>query len=355
MRAVGSRVNDVEGKTDSSNITVVGPPLPSITGIAAWDSALLEDYHRRKRARKLAVETAVAAAAAEAAAAAAAEASELSGEDAAPVAMASPSVPRGAQKPCDITVDDSTRAATTAGAGAYCEEKNDGNDGTRSESSNSMSTPSTMSGSDDGHESCDSAQEQDGHEAEVDILDHDSGCDVDGERQPTAPTSIEEQPVHDTLGGSEQSSANIQDPEEQQLHGFEPQRVEMLEEAKSPSEGGRPPVKQGKSKSSVIYSQMPTRKLRGFHGALELATRCLRKDGFNAKAYVLRAELEARLGRRERAIADFRAAASLDVGDPRPRINMVCTKRSIQLVSSFSYLHSSHFFFLCSNGTTQKD
>lgn len=61
----------------------------------------------------------------------------------------------------------------------------------------------------------------------------------------------------------------------------------------------------------------------GLEKALDLATRCLQEDESHAKAYALRAEMEGLLGKRERAIADFEAAAMLDVGDPRPRINQV--------------------------------
>lgn len=61
----------------------------------------------------------------------------------------------------------------------------------------------------------------------------------------------------------------------------------------------------------------------GFEKALELATLCVKVDGFNSKAYALRGELQARLGRRDRAIADYEAAALLERTDPRPRINQV--------------------------------
>lgn len=61
----------------------------------------------------------------------------------------------------------------------------------------------------------------------------------------------------------------------------------------------------------------------GLESALKLVTRCLRVDGFHVKAYALRAELETRLGQRDRAIADYEAAASIESGDQRPRINQV--------------------------------
>lgn len=61
----------------------------------------------------------------------------------------------------------------------------------------------------------------------------------------------------------------------------------------------------------------------GLDKAIELTSRCLLADGFNAKAYTLRAEMEARLGRKDRAITDFQAAALLETGDPRSRINQV--------------------------------
>lgn len=62
---------------------------------------------------------------------------------------------------------------------------------------------------------------------------------------------------------------------------------------------------------------------RGVEKALKLVTRCLQMDALNAKAYALRAELEARLGRRDRAITDFRAAASLEHAGSRSKINQV--------------------------------
>lgn len=57
--------------------------------------------------------------------------------------------------------------------------------------------------------------------------------------------------------------------------------------------------------------------------ALDLATRCLAIDGTHANAYMLRAEIEEQLGRRGRAIMDFKAASLLSAGDPRPKINEV--------------------------------
>lgn len=62
---------------------------------------------------------------------------------------------------------------------------------------------------------------------------------------------------------------------------------------------------------------------RGLERALKLATRCLEVDGSHADAYMLRAEIELRLGRKDRSVVDFEAAALLSVGDPRLRVNQV--------------------------------
>lgn len=351
IRSAGARSSEAEEKP-GDNVPVIGPPLPTITGIAAWDSALLEDYHRRKRALRLAA----AAAAAEAAAAEAA-ACEFADEDAAVVAEELPSTPQVAQNRCDEVGDSKrfavvvargaeastgrtivvpgadsaaaaipTAAARHQVAGAYSEETDDDSDATASESVDSMSTFCNMTGSSDSeHEGCDSAQEQDGQGGSLDGPERGAGHEVDGEGQHSVPRTNEQPPAYDKVGGGEQGWPSDQGPDEKYLLDcYEPHRVGSSEEGQSPSEGEKPSGMPGRSKSSPLYSRKRTRKLKGLHGALELATRSLRKDGFNAKAYGLRAELEARLGRRDRAIADFKAAASLEVGDPRPRINMVC-------------------------------
>lgn len=81
----------------------------------------------------------------------------------------------------------------------------------------------------------------------------------------------------------------------------------------------------GRSRFSTRRRLSPRRQSgwSGFEKALELATLCVNVDGFNSKAYALRGELQARLGRRDRAIADYEAAALLERTDPRPRINQV--------------------------------
>ena len=391
MRLAGSRASEAEDKSDGK-VTVIGPPLPAVTGIAAWDSALLEDYQRRKRAQQLAAAAAVVAAAAEAAAAAGEDESfEFLDEDFASVAEVSPSAPRGAHNGCD-KVDDNTpgtkagrtkipgtpmmttpkvpgaapaaAAATTTTAAtattAVCpqvaetfrEENNDGGDATSSESVDSISIFSGMTGcSDSGHEDYDSAQEQGDQDAG---LDHGSELEVECRRERSVQETNGQQPAQDGLGGGGIGSPADDGPEEQHPRDSGSERAHSSDEGeKPPSKGRKPPAEPGASKSSPPHSRRRARKLSGLHGALELATRCLRKDGFNAKAYSLRAELEARLGRRDRAIADFRAAASLEVGDPRPRINMVRAdadwraKRSILAGSSPIY---SSYVCLCSNG-----
>lgn len=331
MRSAGSRASEVEEKSDG-NITVIGPPLPAVTGIAAWDSALLEDYHRRKRAQQLA---------AAAAKAAAAEASGFPGEDAATASTATAA----------------TAAVCPQIDGTFCEENNDDDGATSSESVGSTSTFSSgMAGSSDsGHEGDDSAQAQGGQDAGLDSLDHGSDLEVDGGRERSIQeTTNEQQPAHDSLlGGGELGLPIDQDPEEQHLRDSASNRAELLEEGEPPSQerpsgGGKPLGVPGeRSKNPPPHPRRRKRKLRGLHGAMELATRCLRKDGFNAKAYGLRAELEARLGRRDRAIADFRAAASLEVGDSRPRINMVCKDVRLTAKSGrfFSWLFTCLFTY----------
>lgn len=108
-------------------------------------------------------------------------------------------------------------------------------------------------------------------------------------------------------------------------------------------QGGQPPrdgptVKQGANdRESTPFRDRPSsptneararrrRRQRGGRGmekSLKLVTRCLQRDALNAKAYALRAELEARLGRRDRAITDFKAAAALEHGGSRSKVNQV--------------------------------
>lgn len=357
MRLAGSRASEVEYNTDR-DVTVTGPPLPAITGIAAWDSALLQNYQRRRRAEQVAAAAAVAAEKA-----AAAEASEISGEDAASAAGASPSTVHRGAKSChdDVSFNSfaakgggkgaetsmvtslqllgAAAASATAAAGvttcatttgvplvacAHSDEKDDGNDA-GSESTDSTSARSSRAGSSDiGQEDHDSAPECDSQDGDLDSLEHGSGHEVDEDACQRSMTGTNEQQVqHDKLDDVGQGSPGDQDPDEQPLPDIEAQCAELLEEGETPPEGRKPPVVTGSSKVAPPRSRRRVKRLRGFHGALELATRCLRKDGFSAKAYGLRAELEARLGRRDRAIADYSAAASLEVGDPRPRINMV--------------------------------
>ena len=76
------------------------------------------------------------------------------------------------------------------------------------------------------------------------------------------------------------------------------------------------------------YRRRRQRGWRGAERALKLVTRCLRMDSLNVNAYALRAELEARLGRRDRAITDFGAAASLEHAGSRSKINQVGVSRA---------------------------
>ncbi|CAN0516496.1 unnamed protein product, partial [Ectocarpus sp. 12 AP-2014] len=142
----------------------------------------------------------------------------------------------------------------------------------------------------------------------------------DGNQQPRSVGNV----VHGLADNVLQDEGECPQParsDNQQEHpaGDERQRGGRLEDEESPL----PLVRTAAAnKPSRCRGGKRRRLPRGLNGALELVTRCLRTDGFNAKAYSLRAELEARLGRRDRAIADYKAAASLEVGDPRSRINM---------------------------------
>ena len=97
------------------------------------------------------------------------------------------------------------------------------------------------------------------------------------------------------------------------------ENVSFIDQSSSPANGVR------------AYRRRRQRGRRGIENALKLVTRCLQMDALNAKAYALRAELEARLGRRDRAITDFKAAASLDYGGSRSKINQVGTRATQRL------------------------
>lgn len=90
---------------------------------------------------------------------------------------------------------------------------------------------------------------------------------------------------------------------------------------------------------------------RGMEKSLKLVTRCLQRDALNANAYALRAELEARLGRRDRAITDFKAAASLEHGGSRSKVNKV-GGRSRCRVTAALYIYDSVACYLPYRGRT---
>lgn len=395
MRSVGSRASELEDDADGAGNTATAtdrtsrssvPPLPAITGIAAWDSALLEDYHRRRRVEKeRAAEEAAAAAAAERAERFDSFDEDISTAAEAVIAPAS-SAPTGERR-CECGVNDgrtsrgangsggatktsaaatllvpaavsatattatTTAATATASASAMLshniaasfEKTNEASDvGTVSESTEdststdySMSVGSSIS-DDDGEYDHDSAYGNGRVDdrlhrlrnlgMEENGLEHVQDDDKCG---PHSPDHKEQHMMNNILGDGgigEQDSQNDKDVdhERQYLSEMEDQqRADGLEESELARGEIIPPQKAGAPKKPRLRRRRRKRKLMGYELALELATRCLRKDGFNAKAYCLRAELEVRLGRRDRTMVDYAAAASLEVGDLRPRINMV--------------------------------
>lgn len=418
MRLVGSRASELENDTDGEGITATAtdrtssssaPPVPAITGIAAWDSALLQEYRRRQRAEKQ-------RAADEAAAAAAAEREgdewfECSGEDTSTAAVVWRSNGRGAvvapafstptgERRCQYGANGRGRAAETSvaatlpppavasattatatapaiatatattiaapaiaaatlshNAATACEKLSKASDentaGESTEDSTCTDDSTTDSGStsdDSGDYDHDSAygDGQAGHRLHrprsLDMQEHGvERVQGDGKHRQHSPKTDERQVVADMPGDSgvgEQDSQNHQDTdhETRDLSEIqERQRAENLGEREPAREEIVRSQRTGAPNIPRLPRRRRKRKLRGYELALELATRCLRKDGFNAKAYCLRAELEARLGRRDRTMADYGAAASLEVGDPRPRINMVC-EHPLALCSLFRLL-----------------
>lgn len=371
LRMVGSLSGEQEeGRGGGGVPPVIGqaslsspPPLPAITGIAAWDSALLLEHHRQKnRAEKAAAEAAGAAPGAVAEAAAAAREDEDPAIDWSNGGVASAQVSIGEDRVNDgdrdtkigggIMENLSVKAlltptastATTAEAAAIaasadglpaaassCDKIGDGNETTASENTDQTSIDSIDSSmastscceeqvfdSSRGGQDCTTADREEEGEIRQDLPDVDARGPADSMRG---------------AGGERGSQGRQDDCNEKRDQELQQPRVETLSESeKSPhEESARPAMTGGADGSRPRHYRRRKRKLNGFEGALELATRCLRRDGFNAKAYNLRAELETRLGRRDRAIADFRAAASLEVGDPRPRINMVGRLRFVRV------------------------
>lgn len=257
------------------------PPFPAVTGIAAWDSALLQDYHSRLQAdKKRIADKAAADTFSEGVAGEVTQLSTGGGVGATVAAAAAAAV--AAATPSDVAPapydDDDDRP--------FFEETN---------------TTSTTVGSEASPQDCES-----GHE---------------GNQQPRSVSNVVHGLAHNVLQDEEECSRPARsDNQQEHSAGDERQREDRLEDEESPLPLVRPAAANNPSR---CRGEKRRRLPRGLHGALELVTRCLRTDGFNAKAYSLRAELEARLGRRDRAIADYKAAASLEVGDPRSRINMV--------------------------------
>ncbi len=391
LRTAGLLSNEQEEGTGGGGVAaVIGqapspspPPVPVITGIAAWDSALLLEYHRRK---KRAEKTAEAVAAA--AAAAAAEAAAAAGEDEEPAAgwsndgIASAPVSTGEAHPGGcvdhgngareiggggtegspvkaLLLPTASTAATAVAAATAdsadgphaaapsCDKIGDGDESTASESTDETSIGSRLTGSSNCEEE-DLDSSQSGQDSRT------ANREQEGESRQDLPDVDDQGPVDNVPGaGSERGSQGSQGEYSEQLaQELQQLNMETLSEGeKSTHEKSERPTMTGGPDGSRPRHHQRKRKLSGFEGALELATRCLRKDGFNAKAYNLRAELETRLGRRDRAIADYRAAASLEVGDPRPRINMVRRLRSVRIF--LGYFRIAYWLKLIPRGQTR--
>lgn len=95
------------------------------------------------------------------------------------------------------------------------------------------------------------------------------------------------------------------------------------DERKADAEEVRRSRTPGRREDAQPQRRKRQRVWKGLESARDFLNRCLDVDGAHAKAYALRAEIEGRLGGRERAIADFEAAAVINIGDIGPRINQV--------------------------------
>ncbi|CAB1115628.1 unnamed protein product [Ectocarpus sp. CCAP 1310/34] len=269
------------------------PSFPAVTGIAAWDSALQQDYHSRLQAEKKRI-------------ADKAEADSFSEEATGEVAHLSTSGGIGASvaaAPSAAPAVAAVAAATHPGDAPAPDDDDDDDDDDDRPFFEKADTTSTNVGSEASPQDCES-----GH---------------DGNQQPRSASNV----VHGLADNVIQDEGECPQParsDNQQEHraGDKGLREGRLEDEESPLPLVRTAAANNPSRCRGVKRQ---RLPRGLNGALELVSRCLGTDGFNAKAYSLRAELEARLGRRDRAIADYKAAASLEVGDPRSRINMVGT------------------------------
>lgn len=283
IRSAGPRASISEDSAEDAGAEKAsrGPPFPAVTGIAAWDSALLQDYHRRVQAEKKRIADKAAA-------------DTYSEEAAGEVAHLSTSGSIGATL---ATAAVAAVAAATPPGDAPSPDDDD------RPSFEEADTTSTNVGSEASPQDCESGD--------------------DGNEQPRSVSNFVQGLAYNVL----QDEGEVSQPagsDNQQEHraGDERQREDRLEDEESPL----PLVRTAAANNPSRCRGVKRRRLpRGLNTALELVTRCLRTDGFNAKAYSLRAELEARLGRRDRAIADYKSAASLEVGDPRSRINMVGT------------------------------
>lgn len=378
MPSAGSSTGGLEVNAEGPNPGADGiilapvPILPAMTGIAAWDSALLQDYERRVRAREAAAAAAAAAAPddddddtveAEANQKSIEEAIGLSGEDS-PSAIAWGSegtAPKPLSADGKATSSDTTDdvvgnkgvgqgsatashggggggsscavesvveagAGTDVGAGAGAVSRNGNSDDhddtvmvsgpmdTASSSASSGASDDDLGSRYDGQELRDGGNGNgtSEHEANDDCLQY-LREDV-AWRQPDS-----------ELGGGDgdlllilDSNSHCRNPAVDEQGG-----VGTLGDGESISEGMVMPMTTGARERSRPRRRTRKRKPRGFDRALDLITRCIRKDRFNAKAYNLRAELQLYLGWRDRAIGDYRAAASLEVGNSRARMNMV--------------------------------
>lgn len=145
--------------------------------------------------------------------------------------------------------------------------------------------------------------------------------------------SSHEPVAHDAVPHSDRHSAKVRADKSEGAHVENGDRLLEVSQSDTPLRGE---ARNASKLSLPVLARLqqvgsackPTRRpehrgSRVLERALKLATRCLEIDGAHADAYMLRAEIELRLGRKDRSIVDFEAAALLSVGDPRLRINQV--------------------------------
>ncbi|CAM9131600.1 unnamed protein product, partial [Scytosiphon promiscuus] len=293
MRSAGSTPSELEGNTEGPSAGVdraassPALPFPTMTGIAAWDSALLQDHRHRESATSP-------------------RGRERSGSD----RVAGP--PEGPGIDYDVGVG--------ADAASFNEKYSTQDDKAIVESltDTASSSDSSWASDDDLASSFDEKMPQD--------ADDGNGASRHGEDRPclqTLPVDDDRrQPDNELDDGDGDISLPRGSDDYRHTPADDPRPLGTLEERESFREDAAMRTITGASTRSRPRRRMRKQKPRGLDRALDLITRCIRKDRFNSKAYNLRAELQLHLGRRDRAIGDYRAAASLEAGNSRSRMNM---------------------------------